>query len=81
MENGVKDRDEADAASCPTPHCSALEGTLHPDPGSVHSDGGAGNSHVPGCPLALRGIRYVTALSWGAPFRRVPGAQGVEVTP
>lgn len=64
------------------PHCSALgENLPHPVPGSVHSDGEAGNSHIPGCPLALRSIRYMTALSWGVPFHRAPGAQGEGVTP
>lgn len=57
------------------PHCSALEGTLHPVPGSVHSDGGAGNSHIPECSLALRGIRYMTALSWGVPSPPLSGGR------
>lgn len=66
LENGYKDRMRQMQPPAP-PHCSALEGTLHPVPRSVHSDGGAGNSHIPECSLALRGIRYMTALSWGVP--------------
>lgn len=66
LENRDKDRMRQMQPPAP-PHCSALEGTLHPVPGSVHSDGGAGNSHIPECSLALRGIRYITALSWGVP--------------